>query len=277
MALNVGSQEFQGKSWNYTRPNDPGYSLSITGTVVSLQEVQRTEFRDDGQPGAPMFFKNGDPKFKIRMGMALPDGSLGLVYVSEAWGKQVKREIPSLHMDLIDLGGGDIKNIIGKTITVWTEEPPVVNGRVIGFGVSNPRPYHVKEEPELPHYTLSQPLDPIYLVEKLLANGAAAGGQVVPPAQPQVPQQQPVQTQPQQVTQSVVQQPTMQQPAVQQPVQQAPHQPVQAQPTMPQGMDPAVAAAMQQLGATNVQPMQPQFSQQQGSIQGSVYDEDIPF
>ncbi len=271
MALNVGTQERQGRSWNYTRPNDPGYSLSITGTVVSLQEVQRTKYRDDGQPGEPMFFKNGDPKYRIRMGLALPDGSLGLVYVSEAWGKQVKREIPSLHMDLIDLGGGDIRNIIGKTITVWTKEPPVVDGKVIGYGVSNPRPYHVKEEPELPRYVLSEPLDPIYLVDKLLANGAAAGGQMTAPVQPQP--QQPVQ---QPMTQQAQPQPQ----PMQQPVQQAPHQPVQqqaqTQPTMPQGMDPAVAAAMQQLGATNVQPMQQQ-PQYQGSIQGSVYDEDIPF
>ena len=294
MALNPGSNT----NWNCTKPDKEGYSLELFGTVVSIQEVQAREYTMSGQPGRPRFWPEGNPVWNIRMGFAMPDGSLKSITFPEAGAKQRSGEKPSLHMQMYNLSNGNMNNLIGKTLHVWTWPANPETGQQWRQG--NPRLFGVEDVSDQITYELAGPLPYEFTIEQLLCNDGAQGGQPTPSApqqiqaptvpQPQMqgqfyaaPQAQPMQQQvpPQQYVAPQQQVPQQQYaaphpqvlhqqaPAVQQsmPAMQAmPPQQTQAAP-MPQGMDPAVAQAMQAVGAVNVQPV---------DETGGVYDQDIP-
>lgn len=228
--------------WNYSDPSREGYSTSLTGTVVAIQEIQKRSFSMNGKIGAPEFWPDGNPKMNIRMTLVKADGSLATFQFQPASKAQKDRQKPSIHMDLFDLTGGtDMMNLIGKTITISTEQG--------SYGANNPRPWSVRISEEGPY--IPNHLIPAELTQpRVLANEAASGGQI------NAQQAQPVQAQ-QPMQQAAVQ--PMQQAAVQQANQVAMPQTQTAinpmQPSMPTGMDPNVAAAMQAVNASNVQPV----------------------
>ena len=267
-------------NWNYSKPDRDGFSLELIGTVVSVQEVQARHYNPgSNQPGAPRFWPDGNPVFNMRVGFAVPDGSLKTITFMRGGSKRKS----GLHWQLYELVG-NMDNLIGKTIHIWTWPNNPETGQPWGQG--NPRLFGCELADG--HFELASPLPDEYKVERLLCNDAVHGGQPTPPApqQMQTPQAPPMYgqfyapptaqqfQQPMQYQQSMqYQQPMMQQqPMVQQPVMQQPQPAIQAMPPqtapMPQGMDPAVAAAMQSVGAVNVQPAGDPYS---------IYDDDIPF
>lgn len=304
MSLNPGGMG--GSSWNMSRPNEDDYSLELWGTIVSLQEVQAREYNPyNKQPGAPRFWPDGNPVMNIRMGLAAPDGSLKSVTFAKAGKKQASGEKPSLHMQLFALTNHNMMELIGKTIHLWTWPANPQTGQTWGQG--NPRLFGVEEITDGTKYELNGPLPPEFMVPELLCNDGAQGGMPTPPQmiqQPQVPpmqgnfyaaptaqpiqqapmqqqQYQPAPAQQQQYQPAPVQQQPMQAPMKQpmqqpQPVQQPvpatqamPPQQQAASAPLPQGMDPAVAQAMQAVNAVNVQQVM--------DPTGGVYDDDIPF
>lgn len=260
----------QSHNWNYTKPEKPNYTLTLVGTVVALQEVQKRAFTNNGTPGMPEFWPEGNPKMNIRIALAAQDGSLRSFTFQPA-SKRQRQEGTGVHMQLFGITGNtDMMKLIGKTLQFQTQDAP----EGTRYGAGNPRPFVITEVQAGP-YSLNEPLPTEFTVPQLLCNDAASGGQVQPmqPMQVQVPQPAydrqgyyavPGVTPQQQVAQNM-----------NMPVQQA--QPVMQQqpvgtvqpmvPNMPAGMDPQVAAAMANMQATNVQPVEP----------GSVYDADIPF
>lgn len=278
-------------NWNYSNPQKEGYSNTLVGTVLAIQEVQKRAFTMNGQPGAPEFWPEGNPKMNIRIALATPEGQLK-TFTFQPAGKKQRETGTGVHMQLFALTGNtDMMNLIGKTIQIQTQEAP----QGTKYAAGNPRPFSVTEIQGGP-YQLSMPLPAEFTVPQVLCNDAASGGQVMPqqtqqaappimnngmyaapgmtPQQvvsqnttPYVPQaqpaqqMQPVQTQPQPVDFVPQAQPVQAQPAMQQ-------QPAgTVQPMIPAGMDPQVAAAMANVGATNVQEV----------TGGAVYDQDIPF
>lgn len=312
MSLNPGGTA--NYSWNFSNPDRDGYSTEITGTIVSLQEVQAREYNPNtNQPGRPRFWPDGNPVMNIRVGLALPNGMLKSITMMKAGKKQVSREKPSLHMDLYCLTNGNMMDLIGKTVHIvtWPEHPgenPLLGyytdnqGQVWAYpwntdnlkdrpwGQGNPRLYGV-ELVEGVKYELAMSLPDDYKVPELFADSSVQGGQPVPPAPQQIqqpvpqPNVMPMQgqyyappvVQPQYQQQMVMQpQPMTQprpmpQPQLQYQQPQQPFDPTQAYKQtapMPQGMDPAVAQAMQAVNAVNVQPVGDPYS---------IYDDDIPF
>lgn len=283
MALNPGGTS--NYSWNYSKPDKPGYSTQLVGTVLAIQEVQKMGFTTSGQPGAPQFWPDGNPMMNIRLALATEQGEIK-TFVFQPAGKQARMgQKKSVHMDLFHLTGDtDMMNLIGKTICISTQE-----GR---YGQGNPRPWFVQLVEAGP-FKPSMPLPPEFKLPQVLANSAVSGGQVQAPQQPQQPaypynQQQPTQYQPQpQYAQPAYQQPMQPQyqPQPQQrmaPVyQQVQQQPVQQQQQYPQGMDPQIAQAMasQAFGGPvvvdNIQAEKP--ADPVGT--GYVYDDDpnVPF
>ena len=288
-------------NWNYSRPEAEGYSLEITGTIVSMQEVQAREYSQNrSRPGRPAFWDDGNPKMNIRIGLACPDMNFRSITFAKAGRRQVSGEKPSLHMQLFNLTDGSMDDLMGKTVHIWTWPSHPTTGQPWGNG--NPRLYGVELVEGT--YALSGPIPKEFTVPQLYANDAASGGQPVyqqqqQPPQVQVPQQippmqggyhpypqQPMMPQQPQYNmqqqynapqpQYNMQQPMMQQQPQYNMQQQQPQQPqqpaaipVQQQPqqmTMPDGMDPAVAAAMQAVGATNVQ-----------EIPQDAYEDEVPF
>ena len=246
-------------NWNYSNPNNPGFSLELVGTVVSAQEVQARNWdMRTGRPSTPKFWDNGDPVWNIRLGFATETGELKTFTFSKAGKAQWNGEKPSVHMQLFRLLN-DMNALIGKTVRIQTWPANPENGAAWGRG--NPRLFNVELVPDV-KYELAIPLPAELQVEKLYANDGASGGKPTGPApqQIQVPQAPMPQMQgqyyPQQYGYQVPQQPVM---ATQ------PQMPLPVTAPMPAGMDPAVAAAMQAAGAVNVQPV------------GSIYDDQIPF
>ena len=306
-------------SWNYNKPEQADYSLEFYGTVLAIQEVQAREWTGNGQPGKPRTWPDGNPVMNIRVAFATPNGTVRSITFGKAGKKQQNREKPSLHMQLFDISGGNMDNLVGKTVHLWTwnEHPGAdaalgfytdADGNVVpnpwnndtlkgrSWGQGNPRLFGAEEVADVTYaLTGNNTLPDDFKVAQLYCNDGAQGGQPIAPApqQVQVPQMPPMQGQfyaPPQVQQQVYQQPMQQQPVyAQQPMQQqVPMQqqmPMQQQVPMQQqmypqpvrqpvatpmapGMDPAVAAAMQAVGAVNVQAV---------DETGGVYDQDIPF
>lgn len=264
MSINPGGTT--NYNWNYSHPDKPGYSTSLIGTVVAIQEVQKLAYSMSGRPGAPEFWPDGNPKMNIRIALATEEGELKTLIFQPAGKKQKEGKKPSLHMDLWHLTNDtDMHNLIGKTIGIMTEEG--------SYGQGNPRPWQVSIVEAGP-FELQYPLPAEYKAEQVLADTAASGGQINAP-QPQPQYQQPQYPQYSQYQQPQYQQgsgqmaPSMQQfpqgmPQMQQPMGQM--APSMQQPQAP-GMNPAVMQNMQQ-----PQPM----PQQVAPVNGAVYD-DIPF
>ena len=272
----------QNYNWNYSKPEKEGYSTLLVGTVLAIQEVQKTKYNPNG-PGVPEFWEDsGKPKWNIRMALATPEGQLKTFTFQPASRAAQRGEKKSIHMDLFHLTGDtDMKNLIGKTIGIQTQE-----GR---YGAGNPRPWEVGLVEGGP-YKLNFELPAEYKVPQVLANAAASGGQVQQP-QPQYAQQPYGMQQPQYAPQpQYAQQPYGMQPqpygmqpqpqyaqpqatpAAQQNMAQGYAQPAQA---MPQGMNPQVANAMQQMGATNVTEV---TKVQSAPATGTPYpDDECPF
>lgn len=185
--------------------------------------------------------------------MVQPDGSFISFQAPKASKAQLNHEKPSLHVQLLDLCTNG-KPLEGRTIQVTTWPTNPNTGQPWGLG--NPRLFSVQELEGVGPYQAAAPIPADFLVDTLLMDDGAHGGQ---PAQ-QMPamQQQPM------VAQVAQQNPT------------APRSVPAASPAVtaqvPAGMDPVVAAAMQNLGATNIQPV----ADAAQPVQGVVYD-DCPF
>lgn len=266
-------------SWNYSRPDKEGYSTTLVGTVVAIQEVQKMMYsQNPNAPRYPEFWPDGNPKFNIRLALVTRDGEIK-TFTFQPAGKAAKAgQKKSVHLDLFALTGNtNMMNLIGKTICIQTEEPPAG----FGYGQGHPRPWYVSLVEEGPYQYNGGEIPSEFKVPRVLANSAVSGGQVQAPQQPQMqqypqqqqsqyPQQQPVQQAPM-YPQPMQQQPVYPQPAQPQYPTQQYTQPVQQQqPAYPQGMDPNIAAAMQQVGATVTEV-------QQEPVVGTIYDGDIPF
>ena len=301
MSLNPGGAS--NYSWNYSNPNKEGYSTQLVGTVIAIQEVQKRSYTMNGQPGQPEFWPDGNPKMNIRLALATETGEIK-TFTFQPAGKEARAgRKRSVHMDLFALTGNtDMKKLIGQTIIIATQE-----GR---YGQNNPRPWKVDLVAAGP-FSPAGPVPAELKVDRVLANSAAAGGQVTPPQQVQQPNlygqgyqqqlmpqqyQQPMQQQatyaPQQQyarpAYNVPQQSPMYQPSMyaqpapvpqhQQPQQQVYQQPAVQPQSEQQVMDPSIMAAMasQAFGGpvtVDVIPSQP--TNPVGA--GEVYDEDMPF
>jgi hypothetical protein len=167
-------------SWNYSKPENPGFSLELTGTVKAVQEIQAMNFGPDGRPTTPKFWENSNqPMMNIRIVLCGKQGGFRTLTFTPASKAAKEGKKKSIHLDLFAIAGGvNMMDLIGKTIKITTVAPP--NG--FNFGIGNPRPWVVEEVPGEGPYQLSEPLDPIYEVPQLLANQAVSGGVMAPAA-----------------------------------------------------------------------------------------------
>lgn len=279
MSLNPGGNSY---GWNYSKPDKPGYSTQLIGTVLAIQEVQKMGYTMSGQPGAPQFWPDGNPMMNIRLALATDTGELKTFVFQPAGKKARMGQKKSVHMDLFALTGNtDMMNLIGKTICIQTQDGH--------YGQGNPRPWYVSLVEAGP-YKLNMPLPSEFKAPQVLANAAASGGQVNLPQQaypypannyaansqqramqPQVMQQQPMMQQPMQPAPAYQPQPTMQPQPMAQPAQQQPM------------MDPNIMQAMvaQTFGEGVQVSMEPAPEAANpvgaGVTYDDVYDEDMPF
>lgn len=180
MALNPTASA-ESHNWNYSKPENPGFSLSLTGTVVAIQEVQAMNFGSDGRPSTPAFWDGGNPKMNIRLVLCGPSGGYRTWTFPPASKAAKQGKKKSVHLDLFALAGGqNLLDLIGKTIRATTVRPPAG----FSYGLGNPRPWTVELVTDAGPYELAEPLDPVYLMPQVLGNQAVSGGSMnyAPPA-----------------------------------------------------------------------------------------------
>lgn len=176
-------------NWNYSKPDKDGFSLSLTGTVKAIQEVQAMKFGANGMPTVPDFWDDGNPKMNIRMVLCGEKGGFRTWTFTPA-GKDAKAgKKYSVHIALFNLAGGkSMMDLIDKTIRITTEAPP----KGFAYGAGSPRPWVVELVEGVGPYQLAEPLEPIYLMPRVLANTAVSGGVMQPQTQAPVAAPQPV-------------------------------------------------------------------------------------
>jgi hypothetical protein len=175
--LNPNESGGDSHNWNYSKPDGDGFSLTLTGTVKAIQEVQAMNFGADGRPSTPKFWDNSNqPVMNIKLVLCGPSGGYRTWTITPA-GKAAKEgKKRSVHLDLFALAGGkNLLDLIEKTIKITTVAPPTG----FNYGIGNPRPWTV-ELVDVPPYQLAEPLEPIYLMPKVLADGAVSGGAMQP-------------------------------------------------------------------------------------------------
>jgi hypothetical protein len=182
MSLNP-NESMDTHNWNYSKPAEDGYSLSITGTVVAIQETQAMNFGADGRPTTAAFWENtNQPKMNIRLVLCGPSGGFRTWTITPASKAAKEGKKKSVHLDLFALTGNrNMMDLIGKTIKVSTVAPPAN----FKFGIGNPRPWDVEEVTDKGPFTLNEPLPPIFMLPVVLANQAVSGGMMAPPVSAQ--------------------------------------------------------------------------------------------
>jgi hypothetical protein len=178
MGLNP-NESMDTHNWNYAKPENDGFCLSLTGTVVAIQEVQAMNFGNDGRPTTPAFWENSNqPKMNIRLVLCGPSGGFRTWTIQPASKAAKEGKKKSVHLDLFALTGNtDMRNLVGKTIKVTTVAPP----KGFGYGLGSPRPWAVEEVTDKGPFTLNEPLPPIFMLPVVLANQAVSGGMMAPP------------------------------------------------------------------------------------------------
>ena len=177
MALNP-TESTASHNWNYSNPEGEGYSTSLTGTVVAIQETQAMNFGANGKPSTPKFWDDGNPVMNIRLVLAGPSGGIRTWTITPASKAAKEGKKKSVHIDLFKLAGGkNMTDLIGKTIKVTTVEPPAG----FSYGRGNPRPWDVELVTDAGPFAPSEELPPIYKLPVVLANQAVSGGVVNAP------------------------------------------------------------------------------------------------
>ena len=236
-----------GRFWNFSRPDQEGFSPVLEGTLVKVSFSQaRVYDANQRKFTGPACWPDGNPKLMIRLHVTDANG--------ETWLHEVQPKSHCLNEDWLPKSPtGSIEGFLGMMLRVEAEqEVRTQDGRVIPFGSGNRRRFNVTVMG--PGTVASEGVD----YESLARLSSKA----------QQPQQQP---QPQQVPQGVVAQQFQQQV---QPASygQAPQQPMSR--VMQQAYQAAAAAgytAQQQPGysAAAPAPVAPQ--------QPELYDSEIPF
>lgn len=243
----AGGGMSDGKFWNFSRPDQEGFTPVLDGTLTKVSFSQaRVYDANQRKFTGPAYWPDGNPKLMIRLHVTDLNG--------EVWLHEIQPKSHCLNEDWLPKSpNGNIEGFLGQHIRIEAEqEVRMQDGRVIPFGSGNRRHFTVTIVG--PGLAASEGVD----YESLARLSSKA----------QQPQQQP---QPQQVPQGVASQQFQQQV---QPASygQAPQQPMSR--VMQQAYQTAAAAgytAQQQPGYSAAAPASV------AQPQPELYDSDIPF
>ena len=258
----AGGGMADGKFWNFSRPDQEGFTPVLEGTLVKVSFSQaRVYDANQRKFTGPAFWPDGNPKLMIRLHITDLNG--------EAWLHEIQPKSHCLNEDWLPKSPtGSIEGFLGQHIRIEAEqEVRTQDGRVIPFGSGNRR-----------HFTVT-----------IVGPGLAASEGVdydslekLSKARPQAPQPQGYQPMPQGVQpQGYQPQPQAYQPQPQgyQPQPQAyqPMPPQQMSRVMQQAYEVAAASGYAAQQQTQPQPYSAAAPTPVAPPQPDVYDSDIPF
>lgn len=116
--------------WNYSRPNDPDYTDNITGVVMELKQVQRTNAMNQ----QPEFWPNGDPKLDIAFIIDVPALGGEIMWSLKNYKGHATHQAATAALKQAGLPT-NFTQYLGKQISIMTKD-----GR---YGAGNPRPWSI--------------------------------------------------------------------------------------------------------------------------------------
>lgn len=126
------------KYWNCTKPDQPDFSLMITGDVVEIAAIPHFIFGTQTIDR----FQDGNPKADVRLTLMCDDGeerSFTFRFSSSADSSKwcnMQRALLSAVANA-GLSGKDLDELLGLNISVSTQQPP----QGFNYGSGNPRPF----------------------------------------------------------------------------------------------------------------------------------------
>lgn len=102
-------------SWNYSNPNNPGYSLQLGGTVVEISNPQKINYATK----QPEFWPDGNPKRNLRVTVLDSTGQ------EWGWTFAPKSAAAKACLDALDPTGRrpvNITELLGKLVNISTKD-----------------------------------------------------------------------------------------------------------------------------------------------------------
>lgn len=127
-----------GKFWNFSRPDNEGFTPVLEGTLVKVSFSQARNYdANQGKFTTLAFWPDGNPKLMIRLHVADASG--------EIWLHEVQPKSHCLNEDWLPKSPtGSIEGFLGQMIRIEAEqEVRTQDGRVIPFGSGNRRHFNV--------------------------------------------------------------------------------------------------------------------------------------
>lgn len=127
-----------GKFWNFSRPDNEGFTPVLEGTLVKVSFSQARNYdANQGKFTTPAFWPDGNPKLMIRLHVADANG--------ETWLHEVQPKSHCLNEDWLPKSPtGSIEGFLGQMLRIEAEqEVRTQDGRVIPFGSGNRRHFNV--------------------------------------------------------------------------------------------------------------------------------------
>lgn len=127
-----------GRFWNFSRPDQEGFTPVLEGTLVKVSFSQARNYDANQRKfTSPAFWPDGNPKLMIRLHVADANG--------EVWIHEVQPKSHCLSEDWLPKSpNGSIEGFLGMMLRIEAEqEVRTQDGRVIPFGSGNRRRFNV--------------------------------------------------------------------------------------------------------------------------------------
>ena len=134
----AGGGMSDGKFWNFSRPDQEGFTPVLEGTLTKVSFSQaRVYDANQRKFTGPAFWPDGNPKLMIRLHVTDLSG--------EVWLHEIQPKSHCLNEDWLPKSpSGSIEGLLGQHIRIEAEqEVRTQDGRVIPFGSGNRRHFFV--------------------------------------------------------------------------------------------------------------------------------------
>lgn len=117
--------------WNYSRPNDPDFCAAITGDVIEIRQVQRTNAMNQ----QPEFWPDGNPKLDVAFVLDVPALEGEALWSLKNYKNHATYKAASKALMDAGLPTNSWTNFLGMNVTIATQPGT--------YGAGSPRPWQI--------------------------------------------------------------------------------------------------------------------------------------
>lgn len=138
---NVSYTEGANDVWNYSHPDQEGFSTQLSGQIVELDRIWQRDFSSK----QPKVFPDGNPIMQYKLTVLTANGEEKAWYMSGSKASGSYQAVLSALRILFKTttwhapAGNMAAQCVGRMVTISTKQPP----EGFGYGPQNPRPWNV--------------------------------------------------------------------------------------------------------------------------------------